>query len=373
MKNCLRSSVISKKKGRTDIDIDLVVLAICERLKIKSSDILRKKVVSDIRKYRHNKINVKKACVENTELINANDYEKVENLDPVENRLSSLARKCNVIVLLKYFVLQIFIDDESSLEENSLTVNQLLGYLLYRINYSSNKKLSNLGFSLYSNNHTETNNFTTRDAITFMHDLTLSKEQVRVLKQYLKEKNVFFPNTNDLLEARKKLRPVLKPILNDNGVTVDYVDLTVMTTKSIINMCNENKALDNNSRLNMFYKEGDTAGSQSTWNSKSMITASHHMFQYSLVLLRLEIEGTVVWKNPAPNSPSSTRPLFLIRGHKDDEVLLDAVVPQTDIPRNFLNASVMNIEAANKMVYSVQHAITDSMKDLLSLRKNYLD
>ena len=53
---------VSKKKGRTDIDIDLVGLAICERLKIKSSDILRKKVVSDIRKCRHNNINVKKAC-----------------------------------------------------------------------------------------------------------------------------------------------------------------------------------------------------------------------------------------------------------------------------------------------------------------------
>ena len=216
-----------------------------------------------------------------------------------------------------------FVDNESSLEENSLTVNQLLGYLLYRINYSSNKKLSNLGFSLYSNNHTETNNFTTRDAITLMHDLTLSKEQVRVLKQCLKEKNVFFPNTNDLLEARKKLHPVIKPILNDNGVTVDCVDVTVMATKSIINMCNEN------SRLNMFYKEGgDTVGSQSTWNCKSMITASHHMFQYSLVPLCLEIEGTVVWKNPAPNSPTSTRPLFLIRGHEDDEDLLDAVALQ---------------------------------------------
>ena len=87
-----------------------------------------------------------------------------------------------------------------------------------------------------------------------------------------------------MLEARKKLRPAIKPIMNDNGVPVNFVDLTVMTSKSIINMCNENKVLDNNSRLNMFYKEGgNTAGSQSTRNSNIMITAAHHMFQYSLL------------------------------------------------------------------------------------------
>ena len=60
---------------------------------------------------------------------------------------------------------------------------------------------------------------------------------------------------------------------------------------------------------------------------------------------------------------------FIFRGHEDDEDLLDAVVPQTDIPRNFLNASVMNIEAANKMLYSVQLAITESMKDLKFKKK----
>ena len=146
---------VSQKKGRTDIDIDLVVLAVCERLKIKSSDILRKKVVCDIRKYRHNKIHVKKACVENTELliriaINANDYEKVENLDPVatanisedtddievngssSSTSSSGGSRKSFVQLGKKMqrnrtneilnVLQSFIDNESSLEENSLGI-----------------------------------------------------------------------------------------------------------------------------------------------------------------------------------------------------------------------------------------------------------
>ena len=159
-------------------------------------------------------------------------------------------------------------------------------------------------------------------------------------------------------------------MLNDNGVQVDYIDLTVMTTKSIINMCNTNQELDNDKTLNMFYKDGgDTAGSQSTWNSKSIITASDHMFQYRLVPLCLEKEGRLVWLNPVPNSPSSTRPLFLIRGHEDDPKLLDIVIPQTDIPRDFLNKSEMNIEGANGRIHSVQYFITNSMKDLKFKKK----
>ena len=120
-------------------------------------------MVSDIRKYRHNKINVKKTRVENTELliriaINANDYEKVENLDLVatanisedtddievngssSSTSSSGGSSKSFVQLGKKMqrsrtdeilnVLQSFIDNESSLEENSLTANQLLGYLL---------------------------------------------------------------------------------------------------------------------------------------------------------------------------------------------------------------------------------------------------
>lgn len=41
-------------------------------------------------------------------------------------------------------------------EDSSLTVNELLGYLLYRHNYVKKKELSNLGLELFNNSITTT-------------------------------------------------------------------------------------------------------------------------------------------------------------------------------------------------------------------------
>ena len=124
-----------------------------------------------------------------------------------------------------------------------------------------------------------------------MHDLTLTKSGVRKVKSYLEKKNVHFPNSNELLNARKLLKPVIDTELNGNGVSVDYKQLIDMTTTSLINCVkmDDITAIDPMKPLKAVYKDGcDGAGSQSTGNSKLMIDASDHMFQYSVAPLRLE-------------------------------------------------------------------------------------
>ena len=73
------SSSKKKSKAKKDVDIDMVVSGVCERLKIKSCDMLRQKIINDIRKYCHyqTKVKAKKISDNSEELriaINAKDY-----------------------------------------------------------------------------------------------------------------------------------------------------------------------------------------------------------------------------------------------------------------------------------------------------------
>ena len=173
-------------------------------------------------------------------------------------------------------------------------MTQLLGYLLHRVNYNSDRKLAVLGIMIMKGEDITLNrSFNNIDAVTLMHDLTLTKEQMRVLRQYMLAKGVFFPNTTDLLHERKTLKPTITRMteLLDKGVEVDYVDLVRMTTASVIDAINYRRETPLNpiSNYRMYYKDGgDGAGGQMIWNSKSMIGAASHIFQYSIVPLRLE-------------------------------------------------------------------------------------
>ena len=132
-------------------------------------------------------------------------------------------------------------------------------------------------------------------------------------------------------------KPVINAELNGNVVSVDYIHLIEMT--SLVNCVKKNNLIqiDTLKSLTAVYKDGcDGAGSQSSWNSQSMINASDHMFQYSIVPLRLEQESQVLWKNPTPNSANCTRPVYLLRASEDDEAVLNLMISATEKAREEL-------------------------------------
>ena len=91
-------------------------------------------------------------------------------------------------------------------EEEDLSVTDLLGYLIHRVNYKSDKQTANVWMSTYEQTYLDAKNFSHDDDIAIMHDLTLTKVQMRKLKAYLSEKGIHLPNTADLIESRKELR-----------------------------------------------------------------------------------------------------------------------------------------------------------------------
>ena len=120
-------------------------------------------------------------------------------------------------------VLNNFIDcEKENDDECELTVTQLLGFLIYHINYVNNREVANLGLSIFEQKVNEKPSFDNLDAISLMHDLTLTKTQMRNVKSYLKQKDVYFPNTTDLLQPRKEVKPVIHTELDGDGVSVDY-------------------------------------------------------------------------------------------------------------------------------------------------------
>ena len=79
---------------------------------------------------------------------------------------------------------QQLVDDlESFVEKDgSISISELLGYLLYRTQYMNDRKLSDLGSKLFNQTYSQ-NEFNLDEAIAVMHSLVLSKEQLRLMKK----------------------------------------------------------------------------------------------------------------------------------------------------------------------------------------------
>ena len=202
----------------------------------------------------------------NLELSTIQPSKKRKSLTELSSRMQHI-RTDKILNDLKDFI------DSENKENNTdsdMTLTQILGYLIYRINYSSNKKIAEIGKSILEENFTNEASFDNLDAIALMHDLTLTKGQMRNAKSYLGQKNIQFPNSNDLLDARKLLKPEIDIELDGIGVSVNYQRLIEMATSSLINCVKMDNliTIDPTKPLKAVYKEGcDGAGSQTFWNS----------------------------------------------------------------------------------------------------------
>ena len=250
-----------------------------------------------------------------------------------------------------------------------LSVTQLLGYLIHRVNIQSQKKIAQVGHDIFTSSFDELDSFNLDEAISLMHSLTLSREQMRKIRNIVGAKGIYFPTSNELLEGQKKLRPVITPVLENRGVMVQYKDVVKMTIESILNLVPAESLEHYSGNLEMIFKDGcDGAGQQAVWNSKSMVNAKENMFQYGITPLKLQIRHedsntSILWENKTPNNCRSLRPLYLIREKETDEDLLNFVIPATDNARKELCSEGI-CATVDMKGYDVRIKIFDTMKDL---------
>ena len=249
-------------------------------------------------------------------------------------------------------------------EDGTLTEKEVLGYLLYRMNYVKNKEQPNFGSDLFHNPF-QSVNYNVQKAVSIMHSLVLSKEQIRTMKRIMTSKGIYFPNTNEINEARKKLRPVSHSVLDGKGVGVNYCECVENTVSSIFSVLNETgKPIVPDSNITVIFKDGcDGAGQQVTWNSCSMKNAEQNMFQYGIVPLKVLSNDEVVWSSNSPNSPECLRPIYLVREKESNQEMIELVIKTTDAARHDMMNNGIDILYEGK-VFHVNIVIKDTMKDL---------
>ena len=248
-------------------------------------------------------------------------------------------------------------------ETEGISVSELLGYMMYRMLYDSKKSFSNVGSDIYAGTFSE-KHFDLHEAIAIMHTLTLSKSQMRQLKVFLESKGIHFLSTTELLEGRKALRPVIKPVLDGKGVTVDYETLVTDTVKAQLNVILSEKKELLLGNLKMVFKDGcDGPGQQVVWKSKSMVDAAENMFQYRLMALKVMFDEKLLWRNPVSNFPICQRPVYLIREKESGEEMITMVITATDAACQKLHKEGVKVNL-NRAEVSVAIEIKDTMKDL---------
>ncbi|CAL4194646.1 unnamed protein product, partial [Meganyctiphanes norvegica] len=270
-------------------------------------------------------------------------------------RITKLARTQHLVDALESFVEK----------DGKMSIPQLIGYLLYITQYMKDRKIADLGCKLYNETYTN-NEFSLDEAIAVMHSLVLSKEQLRLMKNMLKSKNIYFPNTNELLEARKRMRPTISSTPDNKGVMVDYKTLVKQTVEAHVLQAEKEHGMffSCTDKLEVGLKDGcDGAGSQSVMKSKSALGAASNMFVYGIVPLHVKVNDCMIWKNPAPNSPEFLRPVYLVREKENDPVLINYVIQSTDSARDTINSNGLVVNT-HSIAINTSVVIKDTMKDL---------
>ena len=211
-------------------DLDVALNRICERMGVQQDDDMRNVLVNEIKQFvRYKKkqnsehANNRKDCVnQNNVVFKSSEHETLMEIDSNEKdemvnmktksffSLGKTGKYLRTDPLLD--AIEKFIKEEEEIFERSkdktvplITKTKLLGYLLQRVNYKDNRKMSEIGTKFLNGQEVGVSDFDVVDSITLMHDLVLSKEQVRIVRKYLMKKGIYFPSTTTLLEARKKL------------------------------------------------------------------------------------------------------------------------------------------------------------------------
>ena len=108
-----------------------------------------------------------------------------------------------------------FLEKFIEIHEYTITVTELAAYIIKRENCQGKKPLANKAQEILDGVlGINEKSFDLNEALALMHSLTLSKDQMRKLRIALCSKGIHFPTTNELLEARKKLHPVVSHSLS---------------------------------------------------------------------------------------------------------------------------------------------------------------
>jgi hypothetical protein len=262
-------------------------------------------------------------------------------------------------------------DLNSELDEfalaNNLTINQVIGYLLYQRKYNSDKFLANLGHQLYGDEYIQkpsSKKLDLDEVLAFKCHLNLSRADMDFVKWFSND-YINIPNRQYIKNYTDNLIPTLKSCRNDRGIYVeDRRQLFQLTIQRLIDAL-RSKHINVPKHLSYREKTGhDGADSMSIYRSTENPMSELNIFCKMFVPLALKDEKSdeVLWQNESPNSTFYTRPLLLIAG-KENHELLRFVNETYEHQEKSLEQNGLTFQYKNK-TYDVKITIEASMKDM---------
>ncbi|CAF1607223.1 unnamed protein product, partial [Didymodactylos carnosus] len=255
-------------------------------------------------------------------------------------------------------------------ESNGISVNQVIGYLLYQRNYNSNKKLADLGKELYESSDISSakNELDLNATLALKTHLEISRNQLDFLKMFCSP-YMNIPNREYIRQHSNTLLPVLDrwstgPDRRETGIFIaNREEVIILTIKRLIEMLQKQNITVPN-KLQYREKSGhDGAGSMTMYRSVNSPMESANIFSKMFSPLSLKSDKDVVlWSNPSPNSSHYCRPLALI-AEKESKELLRSVNERFEPPEKRLSEQGVDFEF-NGTNYQVSIKTEASMKDL---------
>ncbi|CAF1392706.1 unnamed protein product [Didymodactylos carnosus] len=251
--------------------------------------------------------------------------------------------------------------------DNSIEVNQVIGYLLHQRNYLTNKHLAKLGDELFKTGTISEDARTNLDvdhALALKIHINMSRNDVDFIKSCLNE-GIHIPNRNLIREHSQTLLPVIKKCREERGRMVENVgDSIILTAKRLIDqLLKQNIPLS----TDLIYRQKtghDGAGGQGLYRSNRNPMTDANISSKMVISLSLSdcTTGQVFWRNQSPNSAFWARPMALIAEKESPDLIRfinEVFEPQEKVLRE--NGLVFDHIGQS---FKISIISEDSMKDL---------
>ena len=245
-----------------------------------------------------------------------------------------------------------------------ITVTQLLGYLLYRVNYTHDKAVAEVGKKLFDQESVD-REVTLDEALYMLSTYRLGRSAYTSLRHDLMQK-VDLPAHYKLMQHKNMIMPSVTSPIGVSGVSVNLCESVRIHFQRLIGILGLQPGT-----YRMSAKEGlDGSGRHAIYDQKGTVE-THNMILWMWVPLEVSkdldqdqpstSQSNVIWTEGTPNSPDAARPILITLG-KEDSDLLNKIVPPVDGEIELLHRSGVTVDDYGK-VYELKIQFLRSMND----------
>eukprot|EP00731_Ephydatia_muelleri_P014210 Em0007g1520a len=222
--------------------------------------------------------------------------------------------------------------EEAKKQAQMITLYQLLGYLLYRVNYTHDKTVAEVGKKLFDQESVG-REVTLDEALYVLSTYRLSRSAYTNMRHDLMQK-VDLSAHYKIMQHKNMIRPSVSSPIGGLGVSLKLIESVQTHFQRLIGMLKLQPGT-----YRMSAKEGlDGSGRHAIYDQKGNVE-THIMILCTWVPLEVSTvldldrpststsQSNVIWTEGAPNSPDAAQPILITLGNEDSDLLIKIVPP----------------------------------------------